>query len=169
LCLATVALSLGCAREQAQPPETFTWCPQPLSFSPPPPHWQGQGDNGGGTLGVRFILSGGGGQCISLAAYSSFVERDRRAALARLISRRDSLERREFLRELSLARARTDHPLSEREAVRQEFGSNRIARGNTVVSPHWGKVPASAACLALPEPELLGVGRRMECAVRGEH
>jgi len=115
--LAFVALACGCAREQLPPVETFSWCPQAISFSPPSSRWQRQGDNGGGTLGVRFILTGGGGQCLSVAAYTSFVERDRRATLARLIARRDSLEQREFLRELSLARARTDDPLSEREAA----------------------------------------------------
>jgi hypothetical protein len=114
---AILALVAGCTQPAAQAPETFSWCPQPISFSPPPSRWWRQGDGGGGTVGVRFILSGGGGQCISVAAYNSFVERDRRAALARLIARRDSLEQREFLHELSLARARTDDPLSEREAA----------------------------------------------------
>jgi len=83
---AIVALS-GCGKEKPQATETFHWCPQPVSFSPPPPsHWQRQGDNGGGTLGVRFILTGGGGQCISVAAFTSFAERDRRSTITRLIA-----------------------------------------------------------------------------------
>ena len=116
-----VAFAGGCGRGREpvplEPAETFTWVAQPISFSPPPGKWERQGDNGGGTLGVRFILSGGGGQCISVAAYRLLAERDRRKALERLISRRDSLSRREFLDELSLARARTDDPISEREAA----------------------------------------------------
>jgi hypothetical protein len=68
-------------------------------------------------LGVRFVLTGGGGQCISVGAYRLLAERDRREALAKLLSRRDSLYRREFLDALSLARARTDDPISEREAA----------------------------------------------------
>ena len=68
-------------------------------------------------LGVRFILTGGGGQCISVGAYRLLAERDRRFALARLISRRDSLSRREFLEQLSLARPRTEDPISDREAA----------------------------------------------------
>ena len=67
-------------------------------------------------LGVRFILTGGGGQCISLGAYTSLAERDRQAAIARLLGRRDSLEQRAFLHEVALARARTEDPLSDREA-----------------------------------------------------
>ena len=107
----------GGAHQALPPEETFSWCRQPISFSPPPSRWYRQGDNGGGMLGVRFILTGGGGQCISLGAYTSLADRDRRAALARLAGRKDSLEQREFLREVSLARARTDDPLSDREAA----------------------------------------------------
>jgi hypothetical protein len=68
-------------------------------------------------LGVRFILTGGGGQCISVAAYRLLAERDRREPIERLISRLDSLPRHEFLHQLSLARPRTDDPISEREAA----------------------------------------------------
>ena len=110
----------GCGKgpaEQLGPPETFHWVSQPITFSPPSGKWERQGDNGGGMLGVRFILTGGGGQCISVLAHRQLAERDRREALEKLIARRDSLSRREFLRDLSLARARTDDPLSEREAA----------------------------------------------------
>ncbi|HET9328050.1 MAG TPA: hypothetical protein VFQ05_14890 [Candidatus Eisenbacteria bacterium] len=119
--LALTFAVLGCGgvsqKEPLLPVETFSWCPQPISFAPPPKRWYRQGDNGGGTLGVRFILSHGGGQCISLAGYSSFAERNPKQAIARLIGRRDSLGEREFLREVSKLRARTDDPLSHREAM----------------------------------------------------
>ena len=104
--------------EPLEPEEIFHWVVQPIAFSPPPaPPWERQGDNGGGTLGVRFILRGGGGQCMGVAAYNYLAERDRRDAIEKLIARRDSITKREFLRELSLARARTDDPLSEQEAA----------------------------------------------------
>lgn len=113
-----LAFGAGCGRgpEKLAPEETFNWVAQPIAFSPPSGPWERQGDNGGGMLGVRFILTGGGGQCISVYAYRQLAERDRREAIEKLISRRDSLSRREFLRELSLARARTEDPISEREA-----------------------------------------------------
>jgi hypothetical protein len=113
-----LALTSGCGsnKDTSQPAETFTWVRQPISFSPPPPQWERQGDTGGGTLGVRFILRGGGGQVMSVAAYSLLARRDRREEIAKLISRRDSLSRREFLSELSRARPRTDDPISETEA-----------------------------------------------------
>lgn len=114
-----VAFAAGCARgpEPLGTAETFHWVAQPVAFSPPPSRWERQGDNGGGMLGVRFILAGGGGQSIGVHAYRLLAERDRRGALERLIACRDSLTRREFLHEVSLARARTDDPVSEREAM----------------------------------------------------
>jgi hypothetical protein len=117
--VAMLALVVGCGSERSaspQPAETFSWCGQPIEFSPPPPRWRREGDNGGGLLGVRFVLSGGLGECITVATYHRLAERDRRQVLTRLLGRRDSLDRRQFLRELSLARARTDDPVSEREA-----------------------------------------------------
>ncbi len=108
----------GCERgpEPLEPAETFHWVVQPIAFSPPPARWQRQGDNGGGMLGVRFILTDGGGQVISVYAYRLLAERDRREAIASLIARRNALSRQDFLRELSLARARTEDPISEQEA-----------------------------------------------------
>jgi hypothetical protein len=97
--------------------ETFHWVPQPIAFSPPPTKWYRQGDNGGGLLGVRFILTGGGGQCISVYANRQLAERDRREAIARLIARRDSLSQQELLREISLARPRHEDPISSRESA----------------------------------------------------
>lgn len=118
---AAVALAAvaGCRREQEPllPAETFHWVAQPVAFSPPPARWERQGDNGGGMLGVRFILRDGGGQCISVGAHRLLAERDRRRTLERLIARVDSLSQRELLNELSLARARTDDPISDREAA----------------------------------------------------
>ena len=114
-----LACAAGCARgpEPLPPAELFHWVRQPVAFSPPPAKWYRQGENGGGMLGVRFILTGGGGQVMSVGADRLMAERDRREAIERLIARRDSLTQRDFLRELSLAHARTDDPVSEREAA----------------------------------------------------
>jgi hypothetical protein len=110
-------LLAGCsADEPLLPSETFHWVPQSIAFAPPPAQWRREGDNGGGMLGVRFVLTGGGGQCIEIAAHRGIAERDRRDAISKLIARRDSVGQNEFLNEVSLARAGTDTPLSEREA-----------------------------------------------------
>lgn len=82
-CVALALLStcvLGCAKKPAPAPvplqsaETFHWVAQPIAFSPPPAVWYREGENGGGMLGVRFVLSGGGGQCISVLAYHQLAE-----------------------------------------------------------------------------------------------
>jgi hypothetical protein len=130
--LAVLALlaATGCGSPTTRlaPAETFHWVAQPIAFSPPPARWERQGDNGGGLLGVRFILRGGGGQCISVYAHRQLAERDRREAIARLIARRDSLERREFLNELALVRPRTEDPISPREAVTAQAINDAVDR-----------------------------------------
>jgi hypothetical protein len=114
--LLALGIAVGCAGGRPRPPETFAWVTQPIQFSPPPARWYREAERSGGLLGVRFVLSGGVGECITVAAYREFAERDRRAALDTLIARVDSLTQREFFHELSLVRARTDNPLSEAEA-----------------------------------------------------
>ncbi len=120
--LAVTALAPGCGRktsgaEALLPPETFEWIRQPVAFSPPPAQWERQGDGGAGTVGVRFILRGGGGQCISVAAHRQLAQRDRREGIAFLISGLDSLTRDEFLHNLSIVRYRSDEPISDRDAA----------------------------------------------------
>ena len=123
-----VASGCGAPVAKLAPAETFHWVAQPIAFSPPAGPWERQGDNGGGLLGVRFILRGGGGQCISVYAHRQLAERDRREAIARLIARHDSLSRREFLDELSLARARTEDPISPREATTAQAINDALDR-----------------------------------------
>jgi len=122
LCLATpLVLGPGCSRkgglapERLQPPETFLWCAQPISFSPASARWRREVEHEAGMLGARFVLTGGLGECMTFTCYTSLADRDRRSALERLFARRDSLGQREFLDAVFLARARTDDPLSARE------------------------------------------------------
>jgi hypothetical protein len=132
----------GTASVKLGPAETFNWVAQPLAFSPPPSKWYRQGDNGGGLLGVRFILTGGGGQCISVYAHRQLAERDRREAIARLISRRDSLSGREFLDELSLVRPRSEDPISPRETVTAQAINDAVDRA---MRDHFAEQPGFVA------------------------
>lgn len=133
--LALLAGACGRAPKPA-PPETFHWVSQPIEFSPPPAGWIREGDNGGGQLGVRFVLRGGGGQCISVTAYSRLAERDRREVLARLIARRESLSVSDLAHEISLARARTDEPISDREAAAAAAINEALSRAVDDASEH---------------------------------
>jgi hypothetical protein len=116
LAAATLIGCGGVRGPELLPSETFTWIRQPIAFCPPPAPWERQGDNGGGLVGVRFILRGGGGQCISLSAFRELAERSRKDAISELIAAGDSLPQREFLQRVSLARARTDDWISEGDA-----------------------------------------------------
>jgi len=85
VCLATLVLASGCARRakpELGPAEAFSWCAQPVSFSPPPPAWRRESERSGGLLGVRFVLSGGLGECITVATYSSVGDRDAASSYA---------------------------------------------------------------------------------------
>ena len=110
-------VAAGCSSDTAhRSSETFAWVAQPISFEPPPSSWRREGENSGGMLGVRFVLTGGVGEAIGVASYRLLEDQDRRKLIAELAARHDSLYRREFLDKLSLARYRSDQPLSERDA-----------------------------------------------------
>jgi hypothetical protein len=157
--LLIAAAGCGERRQATLPPEAFNWVRQPISFSPPSGPWERQGENGNGTLGVYFVLRGGGGQCISVGAYRQLAERDRREALARLISRRDSLSQREFLDEISLARARTEDPISDRESETARTINDDLSRATTAYlegSPGFvaASLDGALAAAAAYEPTL---------------
>jgi uncharacterized protein (DUF1697 family) len=73
------AMCSGCSqshdKEPLKPEERFTWCDQPIAFSPPPAPWYREAENSGGLLGVRFVLAGGLGECITVATYSHLIDR----------------------------------------------------------------------------------------------
>ena len=137
-----LAAGCGSAPETPRASETFHWVDQPIAFAPPPARWRREGDNSGGTLGVRFVLEGGGGQCITVCAYSSLAQRDRRADVQRFITRRDSLSRGEFMHELSLLRSNNDDPINEREAEAVSRMNDAIGRAT---SDYLGQQPAALA------------------------
>jgi hypothetical protein len=65
---------------------------------------------------VRFILRGGGGQVMSVAAQKSWTERLPLERIERLIAEFPNLDERELYRGLSLLRVQIDDPLTEAEA-----------------------------------------------------
>ncbi len=114
--LCIVAALIGCKTEEPLlPAEVFHWSDRPLSFRPPPAGWRREGELSGGVRGVRFVKERGRGQAITVGELHRPGARDRAPAIAKLIGDLDSLDDRNFLRELQLARARTDEPYSETE------------------------------------------------------
>lgn len=95
--LLAALVAAGCSRvdPKAQvklgPPERFDWVPEPIEFSPPPTAWRREGDNGGGLLGVRFILTHGGGQVMSVMAYRQWSEKLPRKEIALALAHQPTL------------------------------------------------------------------------------
>lgn len=108
---------VSCNADRLDPPETFEWGVQAIAFTPPSPRWRREQENQGGKLGVRFTRTGSVGECMTFATDRLLGEHDRRAALDRLLSHLRIDEPRQVQRQISLARARTDDPLSLNEAA----------------------------------------------------
>jgi hypothetical protein len=117
IALSQPACSSGGSRKQVKlgPRERFDWVAQPVEFSPPPSEWRREGDNGGGLLGVRFILTGGGGQVMSVAAYRQWSEKLPRREIVKLLEELDSLHERQLPGRLSRLRVQLTDPLNADE------------------------------------------------------
>ena len=114
---ALVLLVAGCHHsDRVGQREVFHWTAQPISFAPPANGWRREGELSGGVKGVRFVKEGSVGEAITIGELHDVAERDRSAAIRELLDSVDTLDRREFLHRISLARCRTDAPYSEAEA-----------------------------------------------------
>ena len=100
---------IGCdAEAPLATQEVFHCSDQPLSFSPPPAGWRREGELSGGMRGVSFVKEHGLGEAITVGEMHRVGERDRAPAIGKLIDELDTLDRRNFLSKLQLARSRTD-------------------------------------------------------------
>jgi hypothetical protein len=98
------------------PRETFNWSAQAVSFTPPPAGWYREGELSGGVKGVRFVKERGLGQAITVGELHRVGERDRTAAIRKLLDTLDEIPRHKVLREIQLAMSRTDAPYFPGEA-----------------------------------------------------
>ncbi|HEY6195877.1 MAG TPA: hypothetical protein VI504_12615 [Candidatus Eisenbacteria bacterium] len=121
-------------RVRLGPPERFGWVAQPVEFSAPPEPWEREGDAGGGFVGVRFILRGGGGQVLSVAAQKSWTERLPRERIEALIAEFPRLDERELYRRLSLLRVQIDDPLTDAESQAAAGLNAAVNRAETDVA-----------------------------------
>ena len=140
MAVALVLVLSGCSRKGALeheqpllPPETFNWAGKPVSFSPPPEGWRREGDNGGGWRGMYFVLTGSVGERIGLADHYQFAERDRRDTLRALHDRLEGMDDREAVRAISIARWRTEEPLSDLESSIARSGNEALDRATRAV------------------------------------
>ena len=138
--LVLAAAIAGCDLPRLSAPETFAWGAQPISFSPPV-GWSRSAHLEGGLRGVRFVKERSVGQAIVVAEDYLVGDRDRRAALEELLERFDRYDDRELRRALSLARCRTDDPLSPREA---EVATEVNAALDRALVAHFADQPEAA-------------------------
>lgn len=115
--LAIIAiLQAGCSREPLAPRETFHWSERAISFQPPGEGWYHEGELNGGIRGVRFVKKNDRGQAITVGEIHRVAERDRSAAIEKLLAQIDGSIDRDVVREMQLAGARTDSLYSEQES-----------------------------------------------------
>jgi len=132
LLLSFVSASCGRTHEAAlQPREEFHWSRQPISFAPPPENWRREGELSGGVKGIRFVKEGSVGEAITIGEMYAVGERDRTEAIQDLLDHFDGLDRRQFLRQASLARARIDTPYSQQESSVAEGVNAAIDRSTS--------------------------------------
>lgn len=118
--LAWLALpGIGCSgraghapRVKLGPIERFDWVRQPIEFSPPPANWYRDPQ---GVAGVRFILTNGGGQCISLESFRQWTTRLPREEIAKLLETLDTSDQRGTLDKLARLRVQLTDPLNDGE------------------------------------------------------
>lgn len=114
--LLVVACAAGCSHEvELAPRETFRWSERAISFAPPPAEWGREGELSGGVRGVRFVKRGSP-EAITVGEFHRIAERDRSEKIAKVLDELPRLDRSEFIRQTTLAAARTDDPLSDDEA-----------------------------------------------------
>ena len=113
--LAAFALALTGCKPAVAPRETFNWSAQPVAFAPPADGWRREGSDNAGARGVRFVKEGSVGEAIGIGEWRALAERLRVVQLTELLDKFDTYSRREFPRAVSLARSRTDDPISPLE------------------------------------------------------
>ena len=132
--LAALLVLGGCAGgPELAPSETFDWQGRAISFAPPPEGWRREGTDERHFTGVMFILTGSVGERISIGDHRLIAERDRRARLREVLERIDGAEPRKLAREISIARWRTEDPLSDRDAATIRDGNAALDRAYAAV------------------------------------
>ena len=116
--LALLAAVIACKSETPLlPQEVFHWSDRAVAFKPPPDGWRREGELSGGVRGVRFVKEHGQGEAITVGEMHRVGDRDRAPAIRKLIDELETLDRRRFLRQLNMARSRTDDTYSESESA----------------------------------------------------
>ena len=119
-----------------QPPETFDWTGEKISFSMPPIGWRREGETSGGIKGVRFVKERSVGEGIGLGDYYILADRNRSSHIRELLDKFDTYDYGfAWDKAIRTAYAYTDTPFSALETeiaerVNHEVGQAAMAYRN---------------------------------------
>jgi hypothetical protein len=119
-----------------QPPETFDWSGQKISFSMPPVGWRREGETSSGIKGARFVKERSVGEAIGLGDYYILADRNRSSHIREILAKFETYDYGfAWDRALREAYAHTDTPFSSLESeiagrVNDEVGQAGMAYRN---------------------------------------
>ena len=115
-----------------QPPETFDWSGQRISFSMPPAGWRREGDTSGGIKGIRFVKERSVGEGIGLGDYYILADRNRSSHIREILAKFDTFDYGfAWDRALRDAYAHTDTPFSSLETEIAERVNGEVGEAST--------------------------------------
>jgi hypothetical protein len=118
---------------QLQPPETFDWSGQPITFAPAPVGWRREGETSGGIKGARFVKERSVGEAIGLGDYYLLGDRHRSGVLRDIMAKFDTFDSGfSWDKAIRSAYAQTDAPFTPLEAeiaaaINQSVGQATLA------------------------------------------
>jgi hypothetical protein len=112
-----------------QPPETFDWTGEKISFRIPPAGWRREGETSGGIKGVRFVKENSVGEGIGLGDYYILADRNRSAHIRKILEKFGTYDDGfAWDRALREAYAYTDTPFSSLETEIAERVNNEVGQ-----------------------------------------
>ena len=144
-----------------QPPETFDWSGQKISFAMPPAGWRREGETSGGIKGVRFVKERSVGEGIGFGDYYILADRNRSTHIREILEKFDTYDYGfAWDKALREAYAYTDTPFSslETEIAEPDPGRGRPRK------PPLEKTPASLAGPHHPHLQIRGQRRSLRAA-----
>ena len=119
------------APPKLQPPESFDWTGEKISFSMPPIGWRREGETSGGIKGVRFVKERSVGEGIGFGDYYILADRNRSTQIREILQKFDTYDYGfAWDKALREAYAHTDTPFSSLESEIAERVNNEVGEAS---------------------------------------
>jgi hypothetical protein len=114
-----------------QPPETYDWTGEKISFRIPPAGWRREGETSGGIKGARFVKENSVGEGIGLGDYYILADRNRSAHIRDILAKFDTFDQGfAWDKALREAYAYTDTPFSSLESEIAERVNSEVGQAS---------------------------------------